>query len=411
MKLAIDRDRLLADLTALGKIGRGSDGGISRRALSAEDAEARRYVAGRMREAGLEVRHDEVGNLRGTRAGRRLDAPVVMTGSHLDTVPSGGPLDGPLGVVGAVAAIESLNRAEVDTEQAIEVVVFVGEEGSRFPRGTIGSAAISGHVAVDAILALTDPDGVRYGHALASYGDLGPAIPARAWPGQIAAYVELHVEQGAVLEGAGVPIGVVTAIAGLVQHRIIFHGDANHAGATPMALRKDALLVAAEWALAVERTARELGGGAVATVGKLEVSPGGKNIIPGRVEAIVDLRAPDRELLDALDTRICALPDAIARARGVTVETARLQRVEPGPMAERPMRAVEEAARACELSSQRMVSGAIHDALHLAEICPATMIFVPSIGGKSHCPNEDTAPAELENGCRVLAHTLAILAG
>ena len=407
MKLEIAREKLLADLEHLAQIGRNPDGGITRKALSREDAEARRYVADRLRQAGLDVRHDEVGNLRAIRRGRREGAPSVMTGSHLDSVPSGGKLDGPLGVVGAVAAIEALNQAGVETELPIEVAVFVGEEGSRFPRGTIGSAAMSGHVAVDAILALRDPDGIVYRDALATYGDTGAAIPAPA-KGRVAAFVELHVEQGGVLEAEGTPIGVVTAIAGLVQHQLSFIGDANHAGATPMTLRHDALCAAAEWLLGIERAARELG--VVGTVGKLEVAPGGKNIIPGRVDAICDLRAPTRELLAQLDERVRPLQDAAARSRGVTVEWRHLQRVEPGPMHERAMLAVEHAARACSLASRRMLSGAIHDALHMAEICDATMIFVPSIGGKSHCPTEDTAPHHLTQGCQVLAHTLATLA-
>jgi hydantoinase/carbamoylase family amidase len=410
MDLAIDRKQLLADLEQLARIGRDpSTGGITRKALTREDAEARAYVAGRMRAAGLEVGHDEVGNLRGRRRGT-VDGPSVMSGSHLDSVPSGGKLDGPLGVVGAVAAVEALARAGVQTRLPLEVIVFVGEEGSRFPRGTIGSAALSGHVAVDAILALRDPDGIVYRDALATYGDAGAPLPGRAPAGSIAAFVELHVEQGGVLESSGTPIGVVTAVNGLVQRKVVLHGDANHAGATPMALRKDALLAAAEWALAVERIARELGRGAVGTVGKLEVLPGGKNIIPGRVDAICDLRAPDPALLSALDERVvAALKDCGAR-RGVAVEESRLQRVEPGAMHEGPMGAVEEAARACGLASQRMPSGAIHDALHMAECTPSTMIFVPSIGGRSHCPTEDTAPEHLDQGCRVLAHTLALLA-
>jgi hydantoinase/carbamoylase family amidase len=401
----IDLDRLLADLDHLSKIGRGADGGITRKALSPEDRDARSYVAGRMRQAGMQVRHDEVGNLRGLRPGRS-DGPVVMTGSHLDSVPSGGKLDGPLGVVGAVAAIEALNRARVETARPIEITVFVGEEGSRFPRGTIGSAALSGHIAVSDVLALRDPDGVTYGQALATYGDLGAPLPART---DVHAFVELHVEQGGVLEAERVPIGVVTAINGLVQRKVAFHGDANHAGATPMSLRQDALLAAAEWTLEIERLAKELGGGAVGTVGKLEVFPGGKNIIPGRVDAICDLRAPDRALLTALDERVVAAL-RVAEKRNVRTEESRLQRVEPGPMSEAPMRAVEQAAAECELSSRRMLSGAIHDALHMADCCPSTMIFVPSIGGKSHCPTEDTAPQQLADGCRVLAHTLAILA-
>ncbi|HZS36324.1 MAG TPA: Zn-dependent hydrolase [Polyangia bacterium] len=410
MQLAIDRDRLLADLRALGEIGRGADGGITRRALSVEDAEARRYVIERMRAAGLDVRHDRVGNVRARRRGRRgTGGPSVATGSHLDTVPSGGYLDGPLGVVGAIAAVEALDRAGVETDRAIELIVFVGEEGSRFPRGTIGSAAISGHVPVDAILALRDPDGVTFADALATYGDEGAALEARAEAGAIDSFVELHVEQGGVLEAQNLPIGIVTAIAGLVQRAVRFDGDANHAGATPMDLRRDALLAAAEWALAIERAARELGAGAVGTVGKLEVLPGGKNIIPGRVDAICDLRAPNAELLSALDRRALHALSAAA-ARRVTASERLLQRVEPGPMAERPMRAAERAAEAAGLQSRRMPSGAIHDALHMAELCPSTMIFVPSIGGKSHCPVEDTDPRHLAQGCEVLARALALLA-
>jgi allantoate deiminase len=391
----INQDRLLADLDHLAQIGRGADGGITRRALSDEDAAARRYVKRRLSELGLEIRHDEAGNLRALRRGRRDLAPV-MTGSHLDSVPSGGRLDGPLGVVGAIAALDALGG--VETERPIEVVVFVGEEGSRFPRGTIGSAAMSGHVPVDKIWALRDAAGLTFRQAMAAYGDEGEPIPARAAP---FAFVELHVEQGGVLEAEGLPIGAVTAIAGLVQRAVTFWGDANHAGATPMHLRKDALLAAAEWALGIEAAARELG--CVGTVGKLEVHPGGKNIIPGRVEAICDLRAADARTLSSIDQRARAL---LQNTRGVSVEERMLQRVEPGPMDERAIAGVERAAAACGLRSRRMPSGAIHDALHMAEICPTSMIFVPSIGGRSHCPTEDTDPRHLALGCEVLARFL-----
>jgi allantoate deiminase len=410
MTLTIDRERLLADLDALAQMGRAPDGGITRRALSREDADARAYVAARMKAAGMEVRHDEVGNLRALRRGR-TDGPSVMTGSHLDSVPAGGRLDGPLGVVGAVVAVEALNAAGVVTEKPIEIAVFVGEEGSRFPRGTIGSAALSGHVQVAHILELRDADGIRYADALATYGDSGTPLPGRAEPGSIAAFVELHVEQGGVLETSGTPIGVVTAVNGLVQRQVAFLGDANHAGATPMHLRRDALLAAATWCAGIERAAVDLGEGAVGTVGKLAVVPGGKNIIPGRVEAICDLRAPTPALLSALDDRVVAGLRAAAFPRGVEWEQRLLQRVEPGPMAESAMAAVERATRAAGLTSQRMPSGAIHDALHMAECCAATMIFVPSIGGRSHCPTEDTDPVHLVQGCAVLAYSLVELAG
>jgi allantoate deiminase len=404
----ITETRFINDLEYLGKIGLGEDGGITRRALSREDADARAYVARRMREAGMQVLHDEVGNLRGRRIGTDPSLPLVATGSHLDSVPSGGKLDGPLGVVGAVAAVEALGN--VTCKRTIEVIVFVGEEGSRFKRGTIGSAAVSGHVAVADVLALVDPDGVVYRDALATYGDEGKPIAARAEPGSIHAFVELHVEQGGVLEAAGTPIGAVTAIAGLVQRAVTFLGDANHAGATPMNLRRDALLAAAAWALRIELAAREVGGGAVGTVGKLSVQPGGKNIIPGRVDAICDLRAPDKHLLSALDGFVVSSLHGIGDQRQVEIEQQLLQRVEPGLMDELAIAAVEAGAREAGLGSMRMPSGAIHDALHMAEICPASMIFVPSIGGKSHCPTEATEPKDLAQGVAVLARTLAILA-
>ena len=412
----IDSERLLADLAHLGKIGLGSDGGITRRALSREDADARAYVAERMRAAGLDVRHDEVGNLRGrrrTRDGATWDCqePVVMTGSHLDSVPSGGTLDGPLGVVGAVCGARGARPGgrrdaaaarghRLRRRGGLALSAAARSDRRRCP-ATCRSRACSGCV---------DPDGVLYRDALATYGDRGAPIPARAQPGAIHAFVELHVEQGGVLEAAELPIGAVTAIAGLVQRTVTFLGDANHAGATPMDLRSDALLAAAEWALGIERAAREVGGGAVGTVGKLSVEPGGKNIIPGRVDAICDLRAPTRELLSAIDDWVVSSLHGIGDKRGVELEQQLLQRVEPGPMHELAISAVERGAVLAGLRSRRMTSGAIHDALHMAEIAPASMIFVPSIGGKSHCPTEATDPRHLAAGVEVLAHTLALLA-
>jgi hydantoinase/carbamoylase family amidase len=259
------------------------------------------------------------------------------------------------------------------------------------------------------VLALRDADGVTYREALASYGDEGAPLPARVARGGIAAYVELHIEQGGVLERLGVPIGAVTAIAGLVQRSVRFEGVANHAGTTPMDLRRDALLAAAEWALGVERCARAVGGGTVGTVGRFEVQPGGRNIIPGSVEAICDLRAPNASLLDILDGCVVAALQQSAR-RSVSATPRLLQRVEPGPMDERVVAAVERAASAAGFASHRMVSGAIHDALHVAEVCPASMIFVPSRGGRSHCPEESTDVEHLAAGATVLAHALAALA-
>ena len=409
MDLHIDGEQLQRDLEALAQFGRSPSGGWTRTALSVADADARGYVAHRLRTLGLDIRHDEVGNLRARRPGRTPDAPVVMTGSHLDTVPSGGYLDGPLGVVGALCAVEAIARAKLTTQRPIEIVVFVGEEGSRFPRGTIGSAAVAGDLLVDEILALRDADGIGFSEALATYRDTGPPLPARMAPGTLHAFIELHIEQGGVLEAAGVPIGAVTAIAGLVQHAVSFLGDANHAGATPMALRRDALCAAAEWLLGLERAAHEIGPGAVATVGKLVVSPGGKNIIPGRVDAICDLRASDGALLDALDAQVRALLSSTRP--GIQVELRPLQRVEPGPMDERIVAAIEHAAEQTGRRSHRMVSGAIHDALHMAHLGPSSMIFVPSLAGKSHCPEEASRSDDLITGTLVLAHTLADLAG
>jgi allantoate deiminase len=412
MRLAIDRESLARDLDELAKIGRLATGGITRLALSDEDARARRYVRDRMEALGLDVSADEVGNLHGRRKGRKADAPVVLSGSHLDSVPQGGAYDGPLGVVGALCAIDAIARAGVETTHPIEVIVFVGEEGSRFRRGTLGSAALTGDLAVADILALVDADGTSFKDALFSYQDAPEkVVPAKARTGSVEAFVELHVEQGGVLERAHKAIGVVEAIAGLIQLIVRFRGDANHAGATPMDARRDALCAAAEATLQIERIARELGQGCVATVGRLDVEPGAANIIPGVATMLCDLRAPQAALLDRLQHRLRADLDEIARARRVDLEVTLRQRVEPGPMAPQVQTVIEQAAAEANVQSLRMPSGAIHDALHMASFCPSGMIFIPSVGGKSHCPDEHSTLEQMELGALVLAHTLARLAG
>jgi hydantoinase/carbamoylase family amidase len=407
MHLSLRADRLARDLAALAELGRDPSGGMTRPALSPADAQARSYVKEQMLALGRRVEHDQVGNLFGRRRGRE-DLACVMTGSHLDTVPRGGRFDGPLGIVGALEALRALDEAGVETRRPIDVAVFVGEEGSRFKRGTIGSATLAGEIPVEEIWALRDAEGVSFKDALETYGDDGAPRSAAQPRGSVHAFVELHIEQGGVLEAAQVPIGAVTAINGLLQHVIRLVGDANHAGATPMNLRRDALCCAAELVLAVEDAAREEGG--VATVGNLVVEPGAFNIIPGAVTLSTDLRAPVAKILDALDARVRRVTGDLSARRRIQVEITARQRVAPGPCDELVISAVEGAASAASLASLRMPSGAIHDALHMAAFCPSGMIFVPSRGGKSHCPEEHTPIDELLPGCTVLAGTLATLA-
>lgn len=407
--MRVSAERLVRDLDALAEMGQDPSGGMTRLALTPSDADARAYVRARMLELGMVVSHDDVGNLIG-RWGRS-DGPAVMTGSHLDSVPRGGRYDGPLGVVGALEAVRALRDAGVRPALPIDVVVFTGEEGSRFGRGTIGSAAFSGEVAVADIHALTDSAGVSFADALATYGDVGPALAAARPRGSVAAFIELHIEQGGVLESRQLDIGAVTAVAGLAQHVVRLYGDANHAGATPMDLRTDALACAAEVVLGCERLARALGQGAVSTVGRLEVEPGAFNIIPGLVTLGIDSRAASPDLLHQLDAGVRAVVDAAAGPRGVRAEVTRRQLVHPGPLAEVVIAAIEESTRDEGLRSLRMISGAIHDALHMASFCPSGMIFIPSRGGRSHCPDELSGTDEMVRGVAVLARTLAALAG
>jgi allantoate deiminase len=401
------QERLARDLAALAEHGQDPAGGMTRLALTVSDAAARDYVRGRMLELGMTVSHDDVGNLIGRLAGKDPSAACVMTGSHLDTVPRGGRYDGPLGVVGALEAVRALVEAGVSPRRPIDVIVFTGEEGSRFGRGTIGSAALCGEIPVATIHALTDAQGITFEAALATYRDPGPARPAAVPSGSVFAFVELHIEQGGVLEQKRVPIGAVTTVNGLRQLIVKLRGDANHAGATPMDLRRDALVCAAELVRAVDRIPRELGEGAVATVGKLEVEPNAYNIIPGLVTLGIDARAPTQALLDQLEERITG---AARQVPALSVEVTRRQAVAPGPLDERVISAVERGAVAEGLRSFRMPSGAIHDALHMASFCPSGMIFIPSQGGKSHCPEEDSSPGDMILGVEVLARTLADLA-
>jgi len=406
-RVRVSAERLGRDLDALAQLGQDPAGGMTRLALSPADAEARASVRASMLALGMTTTHDEVGNLVG-RWGPASGA-AVMSGSHLDSVPRGGRYDGPLGVVGAVEAVRALAEAGFAPKRPIDVVVFTGEEGSRFGRGTIGSAAWAGDVPVADILALRDAGGVSFEHALATYADEGAPVAAARPAGSVAAFLELHIEQGGVLESKKLDIGAVTAVAGLVQFVVRVVGDFNHAGATPMDLRQDALAGAAEIVLGVERAARDLGRGAVATVGKLEVEPGAFNIIPGAAVLGIDARATEPALLDALEEAVRNLAAKVELDRPLRTQVTRRQRVAPGPLDDRVIGAVERAAAAAGLRSLRMPSGAIHDALHMANHCPSGMIFIPSSGGKSHCPDELSSLDDMARGVEVLALTLAEL--
>ncbi|TRY27543.1 Zn-dependent hydrolase [Brevibacillus sp. LEMMJ03] len=405
----INAERLWDRLMRLSAVGRQESGGVTRLSFTPEERAAKDLVRGFMEEAGLSVREDEAGNLIGRKEGRNPQAPVVLVGSHLDSVFNGGNFDGPLGVLAGVEVLQTMNEQGVATEHPIEVIAFTDEEGARFSYGMIGSRAIAGSLKREE-LEHRDKDGVSIAEAMRASGLDPDAVGKAARPkGSVKAYVELHIEQGKVLESRGLSVGVVSGVAGPLWLKFVLEGEAGHAGATPMALRRDPLAAAAEIMLVIEREARKAGT-AVGTVGQVTVSPGGVNIIPGRVEFSLDLRDVDKAVRDRVEQEIVRQAEAICRERGVRLGVELLQRIPPVVCSAEIQAAALAACEALGLETITLPSGAGHDCMQLTELCPVGMIFVRSRDGISHNPAEYTSKEDCADGANVLYRTVLSLA-
>jgi N-carbamoyl-L-amino-acid hydrolase len=389
----LDGARLLSDLDHLATIGAGPAGGVSRVAYSPADVEARGWVRETMLGLGMEVRRDEALNVIGRYPGAEPGLKALALGSHTDTVPDGGRFDGALGVVAALACVRALHAAGIRPRHPVEVIDFAAEEAT-LGTPTLGSLAMTGGLPSEA-LALPAWDGRPAAAHLRDAG-MDPRGLARAVRPRrvLAAYLELHVEQGGVLEAAGVPIGVVEGIVGIRRFAVAFAGQANHAGTTPMAARQDALVMAAPFVLGVRDAAVEAG--VVGTVGVLRVRPGVPSIVPGRVELEAEIRGLDETALDRVEARLGELGGDLRRT------TAK-----PGVRSDPTvLGAVEAACDGLGLARRRMVSGAGHDAMVIGRLVPQGMIFVPSRGGVSHSPEEFTPPERCVDGAQALLAAL-----
>jgi hydantoinase/carbamoylase family amidase len=390
---------LAADLEAAARIG-AEDGGVSRFAWTPELAQANEWLVNRLEALGLDTEVDPAGNVFG-----RWDAgdePAVLVGSHLDTVPCGGRFDGALGVLAALEAVRILQDESVEPRRPIWVVSFNDEEGARFRTGMLGSRAFVGEVELD------DWRGRGVAEAMAEAGFDFERLPSACDVDRVGAYLELHIEQGPVLERAGIDLGIVTGIVGLLGFRARFVGEANHAGTTPMELRRDALAGASRAVLALRDEARGRND-MTANVGMCTVEPGGFNVIPGVAEFSVDVRSPTAEGFSRAEQFVRTTLAAIAEEEGLDLELEETHRLQPVPLDSAIQDVLERAAEHEGATHMRLPSGAGHDAMIVGRHVPAGMLFVPSRGGISHSPAEYTAPEQCELGARVLARALAEL--
>lgn len=406
--IRINLPRLRKDLEELGQIGQTPEGGVWRSSFTEADLEARRWYLQRIQEAGLQHWVDPAGNIF-ARVGE--GSPSVLAGSHLDSVPNGGRFDGALGVMAAFECVRTTKEHGVRTKLPIEAVAFTDEEG-RFG-GFVGSYAVAGKLPTEELTRRRDLNGIPLAEAMRSAG-LDPARIAEACrePQDLKAYVELHIEQGPILESLSLPIGVVQGIVAGSRTWITFRGRADHAGTTPMHMRKDPFLGAAEFGLRVrEMVLSEGSGTSVATVGVLELKPGATNIVPESAFLTLDMRDISWEVLQRLLDRATALGQEVAAKWGLEVSVERMRVSEPAQMSPGIQAVIEQAAQELGLKTHWMNSGAGHDAQVLAKVTQAGMIFVPSRQGRSHSPAEFTAWEQIENGANVLLHTLLRLAG
>ncbi|MBT3068203.1 Zn-dependent hydrolase [Rhodoferax sp. U11-2br] len=398
--------RLVDSLQALGQIGALPGGGVSRLALTEADGQGRDWVVARMRELGLCVEVDAIGNIFGTLPGTQ-ELPPVMVGSHIDTVRTGGVYDGNYGVLAGLEMVATLREAGLRPRRPLTVAVFTNEEGVRFQPDMMGSLVYVGGMALAEALATCDTDGVSVRSELQQIGYLG-SVPVGV--PQVDSYVELHIEQGPVLEQMGLQIGVVEGVQGISWTEFTVAGQSNHAGTTPMALRHDAALVASQVAVFVRELSRRMGGRQLATVGALRLSPNLVNVIAQQAVFTVDLRNTDAQALAQAERELLAYVCDAAEAEGVAIHSRTLARFEPVAFDPALVDLVAQQAQALGCSHQRMPSGAGHDAQMLARVCPSAMIFVPSVGGLSHNVREHTDPADLQRGAQLLLQVVLALA-
>lgn len=398
--LRIDRNRLIRRLDELGAIGaiEGTTG-CARLALTDEDRDGRNLVHTWMDELGLEISIDGVGNAVATMPGFDPSVAPVMTGSHIDTVATGGRYDGNLGVLAGLEVIETVLASGITLDRPLAVGWFTDEEGARFAPDMLGSLVYVGGMSLEAALEIEDSDGISVGAELDRIGYRGPAPT----PGRVPyAFVELHIEQGPVLEDEGITIGVVEGVQGISWTEVTLSGQSCHAGTTPMRLRRDPGVVAADVNLFVRNLTGEIGGSQVATVGALTLHPNLVNVVPSTAVMTVDLRNTNEQTLQQAETRFRGHLAKVAEAEGVRVETRVLARFEPVDFDPRVIDIVEATANDAGLSTRRMPSGAGHDAQMFARVCPTAMVFTPSVNGISHNVTEYTEPDDLEAGANVL---------
>jgi ureidoglycolate amidohydrolase len=407
----IDQQRLIGDLQALSAISAAPAPVVTRILFTEADLRARAFMKQLCAEAGLAVREDAAGNTFARWVGTEPDLAAVGTGSHIDAIPNAGMYDGTVGVLGGLEAIRALARSGLRARRSIELLIFTAEEPTRFGIGCLGSRLLAGVLDAAAGEALKDKEGVSLDQARAAAHFTGPLSAVKLPPGYYSAFVELHIEQGPILEKKQLEIGVVTAIAAPASLRIWIDGEGGHAGAVLMPDRHDAFLAAAEISLAIEAAAKASGSvDTVATTGVCDVFPGAVNSIASRVRLEVDVRDIDLARRDAVLRRIAEETEAIALRRGVTIRTEMINADAPAQCAPNIVDALEMACKKHRASHQRMISRAYHDSLFMSAVTPAAMLFIPSHGGFSHRPDEYSSPEAIAQGALILAETLASLA-
>lgn len=410
MTLSINTKRLQENIETLASIGRHEDHGLYRMAFSDGDMEGRAWFKQQLEDAGLEIYEDGAANIHG-RLNWDDNVPAVVTGSHLDTVPGAGHLDGALGVLVGLECLHSIKEQNLPLRHPMEVIAFTDEEG-RFG-GMVGSQSIAGQLTPESIHQAVDLDGVTLTEAMKQRGyDAMHALHARYRPESIHAFLELHIEQGPILDQMGLSVGIVDAIAGLFKWEVSLIGTANHAGTTPMHMRNDAFQGLAEFSSQIQRVLEENGSArSVATIGRVDLKPGAPNVVPGRVDFSLEVRDTDERVLEELYDACRKALSAIARRRDLMFEFKVLSEIEPVKCDLGLVNDLEEIAKQLKHEPIIMASGAAHDTQMMAKIARAAMVFVPSKGGRSHSVAEWTELVDIERGANVMLNALYKLAG